>query len=312
MSAQQWIRSSLRQVQQRLAAAGYAVSVPTVRRLLGVLRYALHVNAKKVSAHSRHADRDLQFAYLAAQRRQFAAAGWPSISVDTKKKELVGNFKNAGRRWGRAADAVDVHDFPHEALGRAVPYGIYDLTRNCGTVVVGQSADTPQFAVEAIARWWTDEGRTAFAGADHLLILADGGGSNSARSRGWKQQLQVQLCDRLGLSVTVGHYPPGCSKWNPIEHRLFSQISRNWAGIPLRTWETMLALLRGTTTQMGLQVRAVLQPAKYAIGQTVSNAELAALNLTRHAVCPAWNYTLQPRLDLPARSVSNEERGLIS
>jgi hypothetical protein len=180
-------------------------------------------------------------------------------------------------------------------LGRAVPYGIYDLAHNRGTVYVGQSADTPRFAVDLLARWWADEGQAAFPGASALLILADGGGSNSARSRVWKQQLQEQLCDRHGLAVTVCHYPTGCSKWNPIEHRLFGPISSNWAGHPLDTWDTLLGYLRGTTTATGLTVRAALHDGTYRTGERVTDAELTSLNLERHAVCPTWNYTLRPR-----------------
>jgi hypothetical protein len=255
----------------------------------------LHANAKQVEGRASHPDRDCQFGYLAEQRAAFAAAGLPQVSVDTKKKELVGNFKNAGQAWTAAAEAVNVHDFPSDAVGRAVPYGIYDLTHNRGSVYVGQSADTPRFAVDALARWWRSEGQAAFPQARELLVLADGGGSNSARWRVWKQQLQEQLCDGLGLTVTVGHYPPGCSKWNPVEHRLFSPISLNWAGTPLRTWETVLGYLRETTTTTGLQVNATLLAGEYPIGEKVSDDAMAALNLDRHAVCPAWNYTLRPR-----------------
>lgn len=295
MSAQKWVRSSLRHLQERLAQAGHPVSVETVRRLLRHLDYALHVNAKKVEASSQHPDRETQFTYIAEQRAAFAAAEQPIISVDTKKKELVGNFKNAGRTWGRQPEAVNVHDFLGEGLGRAVPYGIYDLTHNTGAVAVGTSGDTAAFAVAAIARWWEQTGRAAYPRGEHLLILADSGGSNSCRTRLWKEQVQAELCDRLGLSVTVCHYPRGCSKWNPIEHRLFSAISQNWAGLPLRTWEILLAAIRGTTTQAGLTVTADLDEARYATGQTVSDAVMAALNLDHHATCPLWNYTLRPR-----------------
>jgi len=227
MSEQKWVRSSLRQLSTRLGDAGHPLSPPTVARLLTDLAYALHVNAKKVEARSGHADRDAQFSYIAAQRQAFRDAGLPIISVDTKKKELIGNFKNAGQAWGQVAEVVNAHDFPQDADGRAVPYGIYDLTYNHGSVYVGSSGDTAQFAVDVIARWWAERGRTLFPQADQLLILADAGGSNGCRPRLWKQQVQEQLSDRLGLTVTVCHYPTGCSKWNPIEHRLFSQISLN-------------------------------------------------------------------------------------
>jgi hypothetical protein len=294
-SEQKWVRSSLRQVSTRLGERGHAASPPTVGRLLRGLDYALHVNAKKREAGATHPDREAQFTAIAAQRATFAAAGLPVISVDTKKKELIGNFKNAGRTWSREAAAVNVHDFRHDALGRAVPYGIYDLARNRGTVCVGQSGDTARFAVAAIVRWWEEEGGAAYPGADRLLVLADAGGSNGCRVRRWKQQLQEHLSDRFGLTVTVCHYPTGCSKWNPIEHRLFSQVSLNWAGQPLRTWETLLGYLRGTQTSTGLQVRAYLDDTVYATGETVSDAEMARLHLERHAVCPTWNYTIRPR-----------------
>ena len=295
MSSQKWVRVSLRGVSADLKEAGHPVSAPTVGRLLEGLDYALHVNAKKVEAGSGHPERNRQFEYIAMQRQAFQAAGLPVISVDTKKKELVGNFKNAGRAWSREAEAVNVHDFPHDSQGRAVPYGIYDLAHNRGTVYVGSSADTPEFAVDAIARWWQSEGKATFQGAQEVLILADGGGSNGWQPRAWKAQLQRQLADRLGLAVTVCHYPTGCSKWNPVEHRLFGPISINWAGKPLRTWETMLALIGGTKTAAGLEVRAFLQGGAYKTGQKVRDAEMNALNLERHAVCPNWNYTIRPR-----------------
>lgn len=310
MSAQRWVRSSLRSLSGRLHAAGHGVSPPTVGRLLTKLGYALHVNAKRVEARSGHPDREAQFAYIGEQRHAFADAGRPILSVDTKKKELVGNFKNAGRTWSPEAEAVNVHDFKSDAVGRAVPYGVYDVVHNRGTVYVGSSGDTAALAVDAIARWWDTAGRVTFPGADHLLLLADAGGSNGCRLRLWKRRLQERLCDGLGLTVTVCHYPTGCSKWNPIEHRLFGPISLNWAGIPLRTWEGLLALIRGTTTATGLDVQAERLDGVYATGQTVSDAEMATLNLERHDVCPTWNYTIRPRSDstpAPALPTSNRE-----
>ena len=211
MSEQKWVRSSLRQLSRRLSEAGHPVSHQTVGRLVHDLDYALHVNAKRVEARATHPDRNDQFEYLATQRQTFHGAGRPIISVDTKKKELIGNFKNPGRAWSREAEVVNIHDFPTDALGRAVPYGIYDVTAKHGNVYVGSSGDTPQFAVEAIARWWTSRGQGAYPQADHLLILADAGGSNGCRPRLWKQQLHEQVCDRLGLTITVCHYPTGCS-----------------------------------------------------------------------------------------------------
>jgi hypothetical protein len=298
MRTQKWVRSSLRTLSDRLKEAGHVLSPPTVGRLLRKLDYSLRVNSKQREARSNHLDRDVQFAHIDEQVAIFKAAGHPIISVDTKKKELIGDFKQAGRSWCREPIAVNIHDFPGDSLGRAVPYGIYDVLNNRGTVYVGNSADTPAFAVDAIASWWSDHGRAAFPTATQLLILADAGGSNSCRARLWKERLQAVLCDRLGLQVTVCHFPPGTSKWNPIEHRLFSFISSNCAGTPLRTWELFLAAIRGTTTKAGLTVNAVLHSHKYRIGMTVTNALMRTLNLEPHPICPAWSYTLRPRQPL--------------
>jgi hypothetical protein len=310
MSDQKWVRSSRRQLSTRLTEQGHRVSHETVGRLLDKLGYALHVNAKKLEASAAHPDRDAQFAQIAAQRQVFQAARWPIISVDAKKKELIGNFKNAGATWSQQAEAVNVHDFPQDALGRAAPYGIYDVIHNRGAVYVGASADTPPFAVAIIADWWERLGQPCFGPVDQLLILADASGSNGCRPRLWKQQLQTQLCDPYGLTVTVCHYPTGCSKWNPVEHRLFAPISLNWAGKPLRTWNTMLAYLRGTTTTTGLQVQAFLHEGVYETGISVSDAEMKTLNLERHTVCPNWNYTIRPHAD--ATALERPKRELIS
>lgn len=296
MSAQKWVRSSLRHVGAGLDALGHRISPPTVGRLLKRLHYSLKANRKERETGSAIPERDAQFQHIAEQRQLHEAARLPIISVDTKKKELIGDFKNAGRDWCREPERVNVHDFPSEAVGRAVPYGIYDVQRDHGYVRVGRSADTPEFAVGAIRGWWEQEGRAGYGDAPGLLILADAGGSNSCHARAWKQQLQDQLCDRLGLTVTVCHYPTGCSKWNPVEHRLFGPISLNWAGHPLRSWGTILAYLRGTTTATGLRVTAELHEQVYQKGQKVSDAEFARLNLAPHSVCPRWNYTLRPRV----------------
>jgi len=296
MSKQKWVRSSLRSLSQRLSRAGHDASAPTVSRLLKKHDYSLRVNAKEKEARAQHPDRDAQFRYIAAQKQTFSAAGNPIISVDTKKKALIGNFKNAGQAWCQEAEAVNVHDFLSDAVGRGTPSGILDMQRNEGAVYVGTSADTPEFAVEASARWWHDHGHATYPEATDLLILADAGGSNGCRPRRWKAQVQSHLSDALGLSVTVCHYPTGCSKWNPIEHRLFSQISINWAGKPLRTLETMLGFIRGTTTQTGLTVSAHLLEGIFETGKKVSDAVTKTLNMTRHAICPQWNYTMRPRL----------------
>jgi hypothetical protein len=295
-SKQKWVRSSLRELSRRLAQIGHAASPPTVSRLLKKLDYSAKANVKK-EAGKDHPDRDEQFGYIQTQKQAFRDAGLPIISVDTKKKELIGNFKNPGQVWCKEAEVVNVHDFPQDAVGRAVPYGIYELNSNRGSVYVGASADTPQFAVDVITHWWQDEGKTSYPRAEQLLILADGGGSNSYRSRVWKRQLQDQLSDKFGLKVTVCHYPTGCSKWNPIEHRLFSHISLNWVGKPLRTFDAMLSYIRGTKTTTGLTVKASLVEGVYEKGQRVSDAEMKTLDLKRHETCPSWNYTLRPRLE---------------
>jgi hypothetical protein len=292
-SEPKWVRSSLRQLSRRLGEAGHAASPPTVGRLLRERDYSLRANSKQ-EAGKDHPDRGEQFRYLEAQKQAFLAAGKPVISVDTKKKELVGNFANAGQSWCQGPERVNTHDFRQDALGRAVPYGIYDLRRNRGAVYVGESADTPRFAVDAIVAWWRDEGQAAYPEAEELLVMADSGGSNGCQPRAWKGQLQEQLAHRLGLTVTVCHYPTGCSKWNPVEHRLFGPISINWAGQPLRTFERLVGLIRGTTTRSGLTVRAARLPGEYPTGETLSDPEMERLQLERHATCPRWNYTIRP------------------
>jgi DDE family transposase len=294
MGATKWLNCRLRDLQSALAAQGHPASPAVIRRLLRQHDYRLRLNRKQL-AEAAHPDRDTQFAHIQAQRATHVAAGQPVISVDTKKKELLGNFRNAGRSWGTAPDVVNQHDFESAAVGRAVPYGIYDVARNAGRIYVGQSADTPGFAVDNVAQWCADELPAHYPQATAILVLADSGGSNSARSRVWKAALQEQVADRFGLSVTVCHYPPGTSKWNPIEHRLFSEISKTWAGCPLRSWDLVLQYLRETTTSTGLQVAAELVPTVYRTGEKVSEAVMIGLQLERHKTCPAWNYTLQPR-----------------
>jgi hypothetical protein len=289
-----WVRHSVAYLAGRLAGQGYAVSPTTVYRLLYDLGYSPKANRKRFTGPA-HPDRERQFAYIAGQRQRFAMVGEPVISVDSKKKELIGNFQNPGRVWCRRAAAVNAHDFRDDALARAVPYGVYDTRRDRGSVYVGLSADTAEFAADAIARWWRDEGRRQYPGALELLVLCDAGGSNGCRARLWKQQVQEKLADRWGLWVTVCHYPRGASKWDPIEHRLFSRISVNWAGQPLRTVDTLLACIRGTTTDSGSPVRATLLPRTYEHGIKVSDAEARSWRLRRHDVCPDWNYTIRPR-----------------
>ena len=294
MSDEKWHRSSLRHLAEEMTHLGHRASHTTIGRLLEKLHYSLKANEKRLSG-ANHPDRDRQFQYIAAQKASFKVAGLPIISVDAKKKELIGNFKNPGQEWCLKARAVNDHDFEQEALGKAVPYGIYDLQHNQGYVYVGQSADTPQFAVEALVRWWREVGQSLYPGADKILILADAGGSNGCRPRLWKQQLQELLADQLGLEVTVCHYPTGTSKWNPIEHRLFGLISMNWSGKPLVSFDFMLACIRGTHTDTGLQVEAFLVEKVYEKGIKVAKEIMETLKIEWHEVCPRWNYTIMPR-----------------
>jgi hypothetical protein len=294
MGKQRWVRSSLRHLSERLTVQGHPASPTTVSRLLKGLGFSLKTNKRKPGVSGRCPKRDEQFRYIASQRQIFTAAGQPIVSVDTKKKELIGNFRKSGQSWCRDAPIVDEHDFPSQAECVATPFGVYDVTRNAGYVVVGTSHNTPAFAVSAIDRWWQAEGRTVYPGANQLLILADGGGGNGSRSRAWKVNLQKGLCSRHMLTVTVCHYPPGCSKWNPIEHRLFSQISKNWEGKPLRTLGIMLGFIRGTTTRTGLRVTAELDESAYPKGQKVTRDDLGKVILEPHTVHPNWNYTISP------------------
>lgn len=294
MSEKKWIRSSLQHLSKALTNAGYPIGRMTVRRLLKKLGYSLKANRKELSGPP-HPDRDRQFRYIERVKQLFLANGHAVISVDSKKKELIGNFKNSGQMWCQQAEEVSVHDFRQDAVGRAVPYGVYDLLHNEGYVYVGNSADTSEFAVDAICRWWKDEDRTSFPDESKLLILSDAGGSDGCRFRLWKKLLQEKLADRLGIAVMVCHYPTGHSKWNPIEHRLFSYISINWAGKPLRSFETMLGYIRGTTTEAGLRVKAFLVDRVYEKGLKVSQQEMKNLNLQRRRICPTWNYVIKPR-----------------
>jgi hypothetical protein len=289
-----WIRRSLSSLQGALHQVGHALGRETIRGLLGNAKISLKGNLKRLTPTA-HPQRDSQFTYLQGQRQAFRLAGWPRISVDTKKKELIGPFHQSGQVWCEQAPHVYMHDFPTDALARAVPYGIYDEQHQQGHVYVGLSADTAEFAVEAIVDWWANTGLTLYPDAPELLILADGGGSNGYRSRLWKQQLQAKLVDAFDLPVTVCHYPPGASKWNPIEHRLFSEITKTWAGTPLTSIDLMLACIRDTRTEAGLTVQASLIDATYQKGIKVSDQEMAELAIEPHATCPQWNYTLRPR-----------------
>jgi hypothetical protein len=294
MTGLKWTRKTLRGIAAELCGVGIQVSGNTVGRLLRDLDYSLRVNRKEIASRSAP-DRNEQMMHIAQLRKQFARSGKPVVSVDTKKKELVGQFKNAGAAWGQSPILVSDHDFRSTAIGMAIPYGIYDTDANRGAVFVGISHDTPQFAVESIAKWWCTEGRRQYPHARDLLILADGGGSNGPTCRLWKERIQAELCDRCGISVTVSHYPTGASKWNPVEHRLFSEISKNWAGRPLESYETILKYIRTTTTNQGLSVSAHFVPKSYETGIKVTDAEMAQLRIAKSACLPRWNYTLKPR-----------------
>lgn len=288
-----WTGKRLVQITGELRRLDIAVSPRTVRRLLDQLGYGLHANSKSLCPS--HPQRDQQFQCIARHKKRFVRDSLPVISVDTKKKELVGRFKNPGRVWSVEATAVKDHDFRSEAQGMAIPYGIYDLVANRGSVFVGTSHDTPEFAAGNVARWWRDFGRRNYWHVDQLLILADSGGSNGARVRAWKYALQEQVADRYDLEVSVCHYPRGASKWNPIEHRLFSEISKHWAGQPLDSYETILRLIGETKTQTGLRVRSHLVSKNFAVGKKVSAEQMSQLRLVKHSVLPDWNYTLYPR-----------------
>lgn len=287
------MRRSLRHLSGDLHQQGHQACPNTVARLLRKQNFSLKSNRKGQSGKA-HPDRDRQFQHIQQQRQRFSAAGLPVVSVDAKKKELVGNFKNAGVTWCQQAESVNTYDFIHDALCRATPYALYDAQRNRGTVAVGISADTARFATDCIEHWWRQEGRQAYPRAKQLLVLADGGGSNGHRSRLFKSSLQ-RFADKSDVAVTVCHYPTGASKWNPVEHRLLSHISINWAGKPLRSLHTMLGYIRGTTTRTGLRVRAWLNTKTYPRKVKISDAQMRSVNLERLPTCPDWSYTIRPQ-----------------
>lgn len=293
LTALKWTRRTTEKIAEELGNLGINVSPSTVARLLKQMGFSLRVNHKKLAGSG--PDRDEQFVYITELRERFAAAGNPIVSVDSKKKEQVGNFKNPGSAWNREPVLVNDHDFPSDADGRAIPYAVYDVQANHGAVFVGMSYDTAEFAVDSMEKWWRYVGKHRYPNADQLLVLADGGGSNATRNRAWKANLQEKICDRHGISVTVSHYPTGASKWNPVEHRLFSQISRNWAGRPLDSYETILNYIRTTRTTTGLTVKAYLVTKAYEKGVKISDEQMAQLSLHPHDTQPHRNYTLKPR-----------------
>jgi hypothetical protein len=292
-----WTCKSRAKLAAGLSGQGFRVSSTTVGRLLNELGYRLQ-SVRKTREGTSHPDRNAQFEHINETAERFLDEGEPVISVDTKKKELVGDFRNPGREWqpSGAPEQARVHDFPGDGLGKAIPYGIYDMARNEAWVSVGRDHDTPAFAVASIAQWWSEMGRRAYPEAQALFITADAGGSNGYRSRSFKHELQ-RLADESGLRIRVSHFPPGTSKWNKIEHRLFCHITQNWRGKPLRTFETIVELIGNTRTAAGLRVEAKLDERSYPIGAKVTNAQMQALSLQRHNFHGDWNYELHPRSD---------------
>jgi transposase len=295
MSPLRWTCKSTRRLAEELTVQGYSVGPTTVRHLLKEAGYSLQVNRKTREGES-HPDRDAQFRYINGRVKAQQRRDQPAVSVDTKKKETLGNLKNPGQTWqpkGKPRE-VDTHDFPDPRKGKAVPYGVYDLGHNEAWVSVGVSSDTAEFAVAAIGCWWKRLGRRRHRQATRLLITADSGGSNSSRSRLWKVELQ-KLSDATGLEIEVCHFPPGTSKWNKIEHRLFCHVTRNWRGQPLETYEIVVNLIGSTTTNTGLKVYAELDPSKYEKGRKVHNAEFADVNIKPSRFHGEWNYVIRPR-----------------
>jgi len=291
-SGLKWTHRSTRKLSRALGRRGMKVGRDTVGRLLRQRKYSLRTN-RKYLAGTHHPDRDRQFRYLTRMRRLYFALGLPVISVDTKKKEWVGNFKNPGRCWRRRDREVLDHDFPSWAVGRAIPSGIYDVAYDDGYVVVGTSHETPTFAVAAIRRWWRIVGCRRYPGRKRLLIQADCGGANGCRNWGWKVALQ-QLADEFGLIITVTHYPPGASKWNPIEHAMFSLISENWAGEPLVDYELILNYIRRTRSETGFRCKAFLDMKYYPQKVKITPEQKAHVRLRPRRVLPGWNYTILP------------------
>jgi hypothetical protein len=297
MTGLKWTHKTMQKLADELDRHGIVVSANTVGRLLKGMGFALRVNHKTIESGIKNPpapkDRDRQFRYISHMRETFANTGDPAISVDSKKRELVGNFKNGGKSWEREAVSVKDHDFPSDAEGVAVLYGIYSTQNNQGNIFVGISHDTPAFAVRCIAEWWKRTGAKHWPNASGLLILADCGGSNSSRSRVWKYRLQ-NLCNLFNIPITICHYPPGSSKWNPIEHRMFAEISKNWAGQPLFCYEKIMNYIRTTKTKTGLRVGARLIRKQYHTGEKISDKDMKQISIKEHDIFPKWNYTISP------------------
>jgi len=288
-----WSRRTTDKVAVLLSKLGIFVSPNTVARLLRQMGYSLRVNHKMLPSDS-SPDRNQQFEYISELRTSFQRRHQPVISVDSKKRELIGNFKNPGTRWDRSPILVNDHDFRTDSIGIAIPYGIYDLLANRGSIFLGISHDTACFAARSIATWLCREGLVRYPRTKKLLILADTGGSNSSRTYAWKTEIQNQVSNRFKLAVTIAHYPTGTSKWNPVEHRLFSEISKNWAGEPLTAYEKILKYIRTTSTRTGLRVSAYLDRTFYETGLTPTSEQRRQLCLRPHDVLPKWNYTIEP------------------
>ena len=310
MGSLKWTRKTTQKIAEELKSVHVEVSKTTVGNILKKLGYSLKTNIKNISSGGKSLTKDErekrnnQFMYINVTRARFNKKNNPSLSVDTKKKEMIGNFKNPGTRYKRQADLTNDHDFLTYAEGKAALYGVYDQKENKGFVSIGMflkegknisSGDTPEFAVESIERWWRYQGCESYKNSNEILILADSGGSNGHLSHMWKVKLQEILCEKYGFKVTVCHYPPGASKWNPIEHRLFSEISKNWRGTPLVDYETVYKYTASTKTTTGLETNAIMVGKQYQKGLKASKEDIKKLNIKRHELNPSWNYTLSPR-----------------
>jgi hypothetical protein len=289
-----WTCKSTRSIAAELGRAGKPISHAKVGSLLRSMEYSLQSNRKTEDGKD-HPDRDAQFNFINFRVKEYLTNRWPVVSVDTKKKELVGNYENKGRKWlkSKQPDEVQTHDFPDPSVPRAYPYGIYDIGRNVGFVNVGTDHDTAEFAVASLLGWWQHDGRKEYSGVDRILITADGGGSNGYRLRLWKRELQ-RFADSTGLQVAVSHFPPGTSKWNKVEHRLFSFISSNWRGEPLQDYETIVQLIAHTTTTAGLRVKCRLDHRKYCTGKRVSDYEYSKIRIVQESFHGEWNYSVLP------------------
>lgn len=299
-SGMRWTRKSTRTLAKALRRLGFRIGSTTVGRLLKAQKYSLRTN-RKCLARTHEPERDRQFRYIIGQRRRFQKQGNPAVSIDTKKKEQVGLFKNPGRTWRRAPLDVWDHDFPSWGQGRGIPFGIYDTQRRTGFVVIGTSNETGAFVANALNIWWQKQGRQRHPHSRHWFLEADCGGGNNPRTWAWRWHLQ-QVANRWGVAITVAHYPPGASKWNPIEHRLFSHISNNWQGEPLKDYETMLNFIRHTTTTTGVRCRALLDTTNYPTKVKITADQKKQIRITRNRILPQWNYTVSPQPKRPTYS----------